>query len=234
MGIMSSNTPQQPIDSKESDRRPVVYTPPDSTIMTAKENEVSTIRMALRLALGSVVLGRDELKQRFQQKQSQMDRYYVPQVMVEPGESPNDRARYALEGALVETVEALGGGAKTVGNLTNRVFNLASRLVSPVANSRIMRPVNRQFNRFEARGSQVVQGWINTGRTEEYLSRTLVEETTTEIIEETLDYMAVSPELDQLVEAQSQEIAGEVVGEIQERTNRIFIFGGLFRRNQTK
>jgi regulator of protease activity HflC (stomatin/prohibitin superfamily) len=97
-----------------------------------------------------------------------------------------------------------------------------------------MRPVNRQFNRFEARGSQVVQGWINTGRTEEYLSRTLVEETTTEIIEETLDYMAVSPELDQLVEAQSQEIAGEVVGEIQERTNRIFIFGGLFRRNQTK
>lgn len=215
--------PQETDDSEKTDRTLIVDPPLASTIVI-NESGVGTLRLVLRLALGSVVLGRDELNRRFQRKQSQMSRYYIPQVMVEPGESSGDRSRYAVEGALVQTVEALDEGVKTVGSLTNRAFKLASRLASPISNSRIMRPVRRQFNRFEARGNQVMQAWINTGRSEEYLSRVLVRDTTTEIIEETLDYMAVSPEMDQLVQAQTQDIAGDVVEEIQERTTRIFVF----------
>jgi hypothetical protein len=97
-----------------------------------------------------------------------------------------------------------------------------------------MGPVRRQFDRFETRGEQVVQTWINTGRSEEYLSRTLVEDTSTEIIEEVLDYLAVSPEMHQLVEQQTSDLTGDMVEEIQERTTKIFVFRNWFRRAQPR
>lgn len=225
---MNSNTkPQQPAETEQASHTPIVVTPPDSTVTTS-ESGVGSIRLAFRLVLGSLVLGKDELENRFQQKQFQMSRYYIPQTTIKPDESPTDRTRFAIEGALVQTAGTLDRGVKTVGNVANRAFNLVSSLASPMTNSRIMGPVRRQFDRFEARGEHVMQTWINTGRTEEYLSRALVQDTTTEIIEETLDYMATSPEMDQLIQQESADMAGEVVEVIQERTTRIFVFRDWF------
>ena len=79
-----------------------------------------------------------------------------------------------------------------------------------------------------------MQTWINTGRSEEYLSRALVQDTTTEIIEEVLDYLAVSPEMDQLVQQQTSDMAGDVVEEFQDRTTRIFVFRKWFSRSPTR
>ncbi len=97
-----------------------------------------------------------------------------------------------------------------------------------------MGPARRQFDRFEVRGEQVVQTWINIGRSEEYLSRVLVQDTTTEIIEETLDYLATSPEMDQLVQHESLDIADDMVEMVQKGTTRIFGFRDWFDRLRSR
>jgi len=231
---MSSEIEQQSlVDSEIADLESVVREPADSIIVTS-ETGIGTTRMVIRLALGSIILGREELNRRFREKQAQLNQSLSPQLTNRSEESPNDRSRYAVEGALVQTSETLSRGVQTIGNATNAVFKLASRLARPVTGSRVMRPVRRQFDRFEARGEQVMQTWINTGRSEEYLSRALVQDTTTEIIEEVLDYLAVSPEMDQLVQQQTSDMAGDVVEEFQDRTTRIFVFRKWFSRSPTR
>lgn len=226
-----NNIESQPlVDSEKTDQSPVAKRT-SGTFMTTGEPKVGTFRLALRLALGSIILGQEELNRRFQDKQAQLNQSLSPYVSIKSDESSNDRARYAVEGALVQTSETVSRGLQTAGNATNAVFRLASRLARPVTGSRIMRPVRQQFDRFEARGEQVMQTWINVGRSEEYLSRALVQDTSTEIIEEVLDYLAVSPEMDQLVEQQTSEMAGDMVEEFQEKTTRIFVFRNWFRRS---
>jgi hypothetical protein len=232
---MSDNNiePQPLADAEKSEPSPVTYSP-SGTIMITREPEAGTFRLALRLALGSIILGREELNRRFREKQAQLDQSISPQLTIRSDETDNDRARYAVEGALVHTSESVSHGIQAVGNATNAVFKLASWLVKPVTGSRLMRPVRRQFDRFEARGEKLIQTWIDTGRSEEYLSRALVQDTTTEIIEEVLDYLAVSPEMDQLVEQQTSDMAEDMVEEFQDKTTRIFVFRKWFRRSPSQ
>ena len=66
-------------------------------------------------------------------------------------------------------------------------------------------------------GDELVSNWIAVGRREEYLSRQLTQEIATESIEETLDYLADSPELDELMAAQSMDLVDDIfVDEIRE------------------
>lgn len=222
--------PKPQVDAERIDQSPVANRP-SGTMIINREPEAGTFRLAMRLALGSIILGREEMNRRFRDKQAQLNQSLSPQLTVRSEESSNDRARYAVEGVLVQTSDTVSRGFQAVGNAANKVFKLASRLSRPVTDSRVMRPVRRQFDLFEERGEQVVQTWIDTGRSEEYLSRILVQDTSTEIIEEVLDYLAVSPEMDQLVEQQTSDMAGEVVEEFQERTTRIFVFRNWFRRS---
>jgi hypothetical protein len=219
------------IDLELEDHYPNVPESPES-LAPAANTDVGTTRLALRLVFGSIILGREEMNRRFTGKQAQLDQRLSTQTIYNPSESSGDRARYAAVGALVQLSDVVIQGAQVLLKTSDSAIRLASRVASPVTGSRPLGPLRRQFQRFEARGEQVLQGWVATGRKEEYLSRTLTEETSTEVIEEVLDYLAVSPEMDQLVQAQTQDMAGEVVGEIQERTSKIFVFRGLFRRKQ--
>lgn len=225
--------PQPLVDDEETDPSPTANQLSGPITITG-EPKAGTFRLAMRLALGSIILGREELNRRFRDKQAQLNQSLSPYVTIRAEESSLDRARYAVEGALVQTSETMGRGLQAAGKATNAVFKLASRFTRPVTDSRILRPVRRQFDRYEARGEQVMQAWINAGRSEEYLSRALVQDTSTEIIEEVLDYLAVSPEMDQLVEQQTSDLTGEMVEEIQERTTRIFVFRNWFRRSQPR
>ena len=233
MSVHYNIEPQPPADDDGIDQSSVPDRQSGTTIIT-REPEAGTFRLALRLALGGFVLGREELNRRFRDRQAQLNQSISPQLMIKSGETSQDRARFAMEGALVQASETVSRGVQTIGSTANAVFKLASRLAKPVKDSRIMGPVRQQFDRFEATGEQVIQSWINTGRSEEYLSRALVQDTSVEIIEEVLDYLAVSPEMDQLVEQQTSDMTGEVVEEIQERTTRVFVFWKWFRRSPTR
>lgn len=73
-----------------------------------------------------------------------------------------------------------------------------------------MSPVRRQYQRFIDRGDMIVSDWIATGRMEEYISRQLVQDTATESIEEVLDYLADSPEMDELIQEQSGDLIEDI------------------------
>ena len=153
----------------------------------------------MRLVLGNAVIGREELKRRFQEKQSET---YISAATLNqetPIKSEADRARYAAIGALANSSDALRRRIAALGRVSNRAFGRLTRTFDPVTNSRLLSPFRRQYQRYTDHGDKVMSEWIAAGRREEYLSRQLVQETTSEAIQETLDYLAESPELDELV-----------------------------------
>ena len=188
----------------------------DGIIPTPRQEapRIGTVRMVMRLLFGSAVIGQEELKNRFQERQSET---HVPAVTlneVTPLETDADRVKYATLGAVAKSSNAMRRGVSTLGRITNRAHGRFTRAFSPIANSRPMSPVRRQYQRFIDRGDMIVSDWIATGRREEYLSRQLAQDTATETIEETLDYLAESPQLDELVQRQSGDLIDDVFEEV--------------------
>jgi len=171
---------------------------------------IGTVRMVMRLLIGSAVIGREELKRRFQDRQSEVHVSAVALNEVTPLETDADRAKYATLGAMVKSSDAMRRGVSTLGQISNRAHGRFTRSINPITNSRPMSPVRRQYQRFIDRGDMIVSNWIATGRMEEYLSRQLVQDTATEAIEETLDYLADSPEMDELIQEQSGDLVEDI------------------------
>jgi hypothetical protein len=83
-----------------------------------------------------------------------------------------------------------------------------------VTNSRVAGPFRRRYKRYTDHGDKIVSEWVAAGRREEYLSRQLAKGTTTEVIEETLDYLAESPDLDELIQQQSGDLVEDIFEDI--------------------
>lgn len=191
-----------------------------------RKSGVGTARMLMRLLLGSVIIGREELKHRFQGKQSGENISPADLNAKVPIETEEDRARYAAIGAVAKTSDAVQRRLSKLGQITNRAYGFFNRVVSPVSNSRLMSPFRRRYQSYIDQGEKVVANWVAAGRTEEYLSRQLVQNTTTETIEEVLDYLAESPEMDELTQAQSTDLIGDMFEGVQENvsnTRLVFI-----------
>jgi hypothetical protein len=104
-----------------------------------------------------------------------------------------------------------------------------TRTFDPVTNSRLLSPFRRQYQRYTDHGDKIVSEWIAAGRREEYLSKQLVQDTTVEAIEETLDYLAESPELDELVQEQSGDFVEDMFDDVGESaTNTTMILADWF------
>ena len=161
---------------------------------------IGTVRMMMRLALGGAVIGREQLKRRFQEAQSET---YVSAATLNqetPIESEADRARYAAIGAMAKSSDALRRRVAALERVSNRVFGRLTRTFDPLTNSRLLSPLRRQYQRYSDHGDRLVSDWVAAGRREEYLSRQLAQDITIEAIEETLDYLPESPKLDELVQ----------------------------------
>jgi hypothetical protein len=199
--------------NKESEHQPTrgeIITSPDKS----PARRVGTGRMLLRLVIGSAMIGRDEINRRFQESQS---RTHIPPVILNdetPVETDADRTRYAILGAMANSSTALERNLSTLGRMTNKVFRGIKRAARPVTDSRLMNPIQHQYQRFTERGEAVISEWVAAGRKEEYLSRQLAQDTAIEAIEETLDYLAESPEMDELVKQQSGDLIDDVFEDV--------------------
>ena len=147
-------------------------------------------------------------------------------------------AGFAL--AMSRSSNTFNRSISTLERLSNRTFGLFSRAASPVTESRLMGPFRRRYQRYIDHGENVVGGWVAAGRREEYLSRQLVQDTATESIEEVLDYLEESPEMDELVQQQSVDLIEDVFEDVGERTSSTGMilvdwFSGMaFRRPRSK
>lgn len=196
------------------------------------EPKVSTLRMVMRMALGGALIGREELKRRFQEGQSVS---HIPSAelnKVTPIESEADRTRYAAIGAAAKSSNAARRQASTLGRVANRTFGRLSRTLQPVTDSRLLGPLRRRYRRYVDHGDKIVSEWVAAGRKEEYLSRQLAQGTTIEAIEETLDYLAESPEMDELIQTQSGDLVEDIFEDIQENaSNTTVILSDWFTRS---
>jgi hypothetical protein len=172
---------------------------------------VGTLRMLMRMALGSTIIGREELKNRFQDKQSEPHIPGAELNRVTPIESEADRARYAVVGAIANSSEALRKSLSKLGQRSDRSYGRLSRAIQPATDSRLLKPFRRRYRRYLDHGDKVVSKWVAAGRREEYLGRQLAQETAIESIEETLDYLADSPELDELMAQESVDLVDDIL-----------------------
>jgi len=172
---------------------------------------IGTVRMLMRMALGGAVIGREELKNRFQDKQSDAHISGVELNRVTPIESEADRARYAVVGAMANSSDALRKNISKISRRTDRSFSRLTRAMRPVTDSRLLRPFQRRYQRYLDHGDKIVSSWVAAGRREEYLGRQLAQETAIDSIEETLDYLADSPELDELMAQQSVDLVDDIL-----------------------
>jgi len=176
-----------------------------------KKPRVGSIRMLMRMALGNAIIGREELKNRFQDKQSETHIPAAELNRVTPIESEADRARYAVVGATANSSEALRKSISKLGLTSDRSFGRLTRTMQPVTNSRLLKPFRRQYRRYLDHGDKVVSAWVAAGRKEEYLGRQLAQQTAVESIEETLDYLADSPEMDELMAQHSVDLVDDIL-----------------------
>jgi hypothetical protein len=172
---------------------------------------VGTMRMLMRMALGSTIIGREDLKNRFQDKQSEPHIPGAELNRVTPIESEADRARYAVVGAIANSSEALRKSLSKLGQRSDRSYGRLSREIQPATDSRLLKPFRRRYRRYLDHGDKVVSKWVAAGRREEYLGRQLAQETAIESIEETLDYLADSPELDELMAQESVDLVDDIL-----------------------
>jgi hypothetical protein len=184
------------------------------------EPKIGTLRMLMRMALGGAIIGREELKRRFQEQQGSSHISGAELNRVTPIQGEADRARYAAIGAAAKSSDGIRRQASALGRVANRTFGRLTRILQPATNSRVLGPFRRRYQRYVDHGDKVVSEWVAAGRREEYLSRQLAEVTTIEVIEETLDYLAESPELDELVQVQSGDLIGDVFEDLQDNTSK--------------
>jgi hypothetical protein len=187
--------------------------------------------MAARLLLGAVLTGDRELNRRFGQEQEVYRPAPVERDQLLASESDVDRRRYAAIGAIVETSQAIRDGLTTADRLAEKTYRSVSRRLRPVTNNRLGSLVNRRIDRYAMLGDAIVRRWVDTGRSEEQLSRALVERASIESVEGTLDYLARSPEMDELIKTQSFELVEEMVDDADDggQGNRVFLLKWIRR-----
>lgn len=205
----------------------IMVTPPNGRPRPRSQppRRIGPLRMVARLLLGTALTGSDELERRFGNGQQVYRPTPAERDRLLASETESDRRRYAVLGATSELTGAAQRGIASLGGLADRTYRAFSQALRPVSQSRLAQPVNQRIDRYAARGDSILRRWIEVGRAEEQLSRSLARDATTETIEGTLDYLARSPEMDELMGEQSFDLVGEMVEEVQERsrdTNILF------------
>lgn len=182
------------------------------------QERIEALQTGLRLLVGGVLAGADELNRRLKAAQAELKAETAAITTVDPDETELDRLRYALIGALVQTPEVVHHGLSTANRLSRQAAGLVAKVTNPLTANWVMRPARRRYERFVAQGEARYQRLLDRGRAEEQSGRALVRRTTANGIDELLDYLAQKPEIRALVQQQSIGIADEMMGELRDRS----------------
>ena len=198
-----------------------------------KKLEFRTLRSAMRLALGTAIIGADEINRRLKEQQEQFNNVAVKNTdvdantktggvivrstIISPDETEADRLRYALIGIMAQTPDVMASGLSAAGQISGKATRLFSRITGPVANSRLMKPVKERYDSVAARGESMVDRWIEIGRAEEQAGRVMAANTANKTVDELVDYLGQKPEVRDLIQQQSVGMVGEIVDTLQFR-----------------
>lgn len=178
---------------------------------SAQGLDAARAQLLTRLALGFVIAGAEQLSQRLRDAGSDIEA--VPEVHMQEPETYDDTAfdllRYLAIGAVMrgerKVVRSIYGGFR-------RSFRATGWLVGKLdtaTDNRLARPFRRPFEARVKRLERSLDTYVREGRIEERQSRVLATDTVEEITGDVVDWIAHSPDVNQMVR---DVIGGQGVG----------------------
>jgi len=116
------------------------------------ESEFDTVQTLMRLVIGGAAEGADEVMRRLKDRHEELSRTAETRVTISPDETELDRLRYALIGLMVQTPEAMSNGFSAIEQASGKANRWVSKVMGPIANSRLMRPVQRRYDEMVSQG----------------------------------------------------------------------------------
>lgn len=179
------------------------------------------LESVLRLLIGAGVLGGDELLKRLHQWEDKV--LYEPH---QPGQMPLEdeltRLRYAVIGLLFDGSKRAVKAANDVVNYGNRQTSAAYRTLDDLSRmpliGLIASPVKRSVDQATRRRDDEVERLIRIGRVEERDGRKLAAVATDELISELLIRVGNDPEVSNIIQNQSVDMAGDMVDDFRQGT----------------
>jgi hypothetical protein len=176
-----------------------------------QELDAARAQLLTRLALGFVIVGAEQLSQRLRDVQS--DDEAISEILIQEPETYDDTAfdllRYLAIGAVMrgerKVVRSIYGGFR-------RSFRATGWLVGKLdtaTDNRLARPFRRPFEARVKRLEQTLDTYVREGRIEERRSRELATDTVEEITGDVVDWIAHSPDVNQMAR---DVIGGQGVG----------------------
>ena len=193
-------------------------------------------RSLTRMVVGGAILGVEELMDRLDIWEQEIDRdpvETIPAEMVvydvvdestltetgvyEP-QMDSSNTRHVLVGLIFDSQTKIEQRITALRRFEQRTSRRLLAPFEPLSKSKLGRNFNSRFENFVRRGESEVARLAEIGKVEEYRSRKLAITATTETVDESIDYLTDNEELQELITMQGVGIAGEALEEVRERT----------------
>jgi hypothetical protein len=204
--------------------------------MESQRGKFKPVRSLTRLVVGGAILGIEELMDRLETWEREIDQQPVETiadetVLYETGDNTTSVVttgtrhaddsrdiRHILVGFIFDSQSRM---ERRLAEL-NRFERRASRKVlSPfqsLGDNRFGSYITNRFDQLVRRGESELTRLAEIGKIEEHHSRKLALTATTETVDSTIDYLTDNEELQELIASQGVGIAGEALEEVRERS----------------
>jgi hypothetical protein len=191
-----------------------------SAVMTSQQ--VSDLKAALRVAIGSALNGTDLLIARVRRMQAMHETGQPGLVAIDENETAQDRLKFLLLGVLFELPDVFQRGSNTTGKFFSKVYGLVSRLTAPVTNSWLFSPVREGYDTAAVRGGKVVDRLIMKGRIEEQNSRNIIQQQAiNDLVNEFVEYLVIKIKVQEIIQKEGTTMAVDVVGDFQQESSNV-------------
>jgi len=226
----ASSTAIVPIRNEQENVQEVLITESYST-------NNSNLGSLVRLVIGGLVLGYDELMVRLNEWENlishqqnitagensdtpiSLDQEQVFFINAKsPNSEENDRLIFAVFGLLSESQQITIKGLKAVDKRSRILLRVTGSIIKPLTSNRFIRPVMNRYDQLAQRGQDEVERWVNVGKLEYQHSYRLAKTALQSTINESINTLADNPEIHNLIETQSAGLANEVLEETRERS----------------
>lgn len=190
--------------------------PPESA--GDQDDQFDAAEALLRLLVGGVLVGADELQDRLERWQEAAT-YSAAQAT--PLQAASDSLRYMFVGMLFETEMRMRRRfsrlRESLSYLADEA-NLFYTTRTPAMRRTPFEPIRMRLDELLFLTMTAVDRWTDRGWIEEQRGRRMARLAATDVIDELLDYMAHNPEVRKLIEQQGLDMAESAVDEVRGRT----------------
>ena len=206
-----------------------VTAPPEPDIVAEVEPAVQSedLQLLSRFLLGVALMGSEELMERLRlvQEQLNLDPDRQASDASPEQESELELVRYLSIGLLTRGREAVVGSMRRGMQLTLGATKGALGSVDRLTDNPLTRPLRRSLAARASDLGEKAMEVIDEGRREEQKARLLANGTVSEVIDEVLDFVSESPEVEQLVQDMIGQQSAGLAGVVTDNARSVTVAG---------